>query len=112
LKFLAKKSSINSTIVPSWSKLVVNWREYMYTSFLLRVEKEKLSIATYEIEQTKLDWERMKNNAQLAFDHYEVSLNSRSNVTDSEIWRYTHISLLGWRMSRGTDTLEMYYLLE
>ncbi len=77
MKFLAKKSSINSTTaVPSWSKLVANWREYMYTSFLLRVEKEKLSIATYEIEQTKLDWERMKNNAQLAFEHYEVSLEN------------------------------------
>lgn len=76
MKFLAKKSSINSTIVPSWSKLVVNWREYMYTSFLLRVEKEKLSIAAYEIEQTKLDWERMKANSRLTYDHLEVILNN------------------------------------
>ena len=47
----------------------------MYEAFLLRVEQEKLSIAAYEIEQTKLDWERMKVNAQISLEGYDVCEN-------------------------------------
>jgi hypothetical protein len=65
-----------SKSTPLWSKLVTNCREYIYTPFLLRVEKEKSSIAAYEIEQTKLDWERMKANSRLTYDHLEVILNN------------------------------------
>ena len=75
MKFLVKRSSAHpSKSTPLWSKLATNWREYIYTPSLLRVEKEKFSIAAYEIEQTKLDWERMKTNAHLIFDHLEVNL--------------------------------------
>jgi len=74
LKYLAKRNSANpSKATPLWSKLVTNWREYIYTPFLLRVEQEKLSIAAYEIEQTQSDWDRMKTNAQLTLDHFDVS---------------------------------------
>ncbi|CAF0745918.1 unnamed protein product [Adineta ricciae] len=72
-----KKHSLDpSNAAPLWSKLVSNWREHMYEAFLLRVEQEKLSIAAYEIEQTKLDWERMKVNAQLSLEDYDVLLRS------------------------------------
>jgi hypothetical protein len=60
-------------MTPLWSKLATNWREYIYIPFLLRVEKEKLSIAAYEIEQTQLDWDRMKTNAHFTLDHLDVS---------------------------------------
>jgi hypothetical protein len=74
LKYLVKRNSANpSKATPLWSKLVTNWREYIYMPFLLRVEQEKLSIAAYEIEQTQSDWDRMKTNAQLTLDHFNVS---------------------------------------
>jgi hypothetical protein len=74
LKYLVKRNSANpSKATPLWSKLVTNWREYIYKPFLLRVEQEKLSIAAYEIEQTQSDWDRMKTNAQLTLDHFDVS---------------------------------------
>lgn len=77
MNFLVKRSSLNqSKPTALWSKLATNWREYIYTPFLLRVEQEKVSIAAYEIEQTQLDWERMKINAQEALDQLEVSLKS------------------------------------
>ncbi len=74
MKYLVKRNSANpSKATPLWSKLVTNWREYIYKPFLLRVEQEKLSIAAYEIEQTQSDWDRMKTNAQLTLDHFDVS---------------------------------------
>jgi hypothetical protein len=60
-------------VSPLWSKLVANWRTFIYTPYLARVEQEKLSFAIYEIEQMQLDWDRMKINAQLTIDHLDVS---------------------------------------
>ena len=45
----------------------------MYAPLLQRVEREKLDIAVYEIEQTQLDWDRMKTNAALTLDHLDVN---------------------------------------
>ncbi|UJR27742.1 hypothetical protein I4U23_009017 [Adineta vaga] len=76
-RFSTKKRSLDSSNpTPLWTKLVSNWRDYMYEAFLLRVEQEKLSIAAYEIKQTKLDWEKMKMNAQLSLEHYDVLLRA------------------------------------
>jgi hypothetical protein len=81
LKYLVKKNSASpSRATTLWSKLAINWRDYIYTSLLLRVEQEKLSIAAYEIEQTQLDWERMKINAQLTLDHLDVSLEEEISI--------------------------------
>ncbi|CAF1601564.1 unnamed protein product [Rotaria magnacalcarata] len=56
-----------------WNKLLSNWRENVDAPRLLRVEQEKLSIAAYEIEQTQLDWQRMRANALLTLDKLDVS---------------------------------------
>ncbi|CAF1234388.1 unnamed protein product [Adineta steineri] len=73
---LKRNSLPSSNALPSWSKLVTNWRSYMFEAYLLRVEQEKLSIAAYEIEQTKLDLERMNMNARLVLDHFYVLLRT------------------------------------
>ncbi|CAF4022487.1 unnamed protein product [Rotaria sp. Silwood1] len=57
-----------------WNKLITNSHEAINTVRLLRIEQEKLSIAAYEIEHTRLDWERMKVNCVLELDQLEVSL--------------------------------------
>lgn len=71
LQFSVKKSSSQTS--PLWSKLATNWRDYVYASFLSRVEQEKLSIAAYELEQTKLDWDRMRTNASFVLDRLDVN---------------------------------------
>ncbi|CAF1940857.1 unnamed protein product [Rotaria magnacalcarata] len=64
-----------------WNKLLSNWRENVDAPRLLRVEQEKLSIAAYEIEQTQLDWQRMRANALLTLDKLDVTLRT----TESDI---------------------------
>lgn len=71
---LVKRNSVDpSKSIPLWSKLKTNWRDYIYTPYLLRVDQEKFSMALYEIEQTQLDWDRMKMNGQLILDHLDVN---------------------------------------
>jgi hypothetical protein len=45
----------------------------MYTSYILRIAQERLSVAAYEAEQTRLDWKRMKANADAKLYNLEVN---------------------------------------
>jgi hypothetical protein len=40
---------------------------------MLRIEQERLSVAAYEAEQTRLDWKRMKANADAELYNLEVN---------------------------------------
>jgi hypothetical protein len=47
----------------------------MNAPYILRVEQERLSMASYEAEQTRLECERMETNAKLKLDELDVSLH-------------------------------------
>ncbi|CAF1021435.1 unnamed protein product [Rotaria sp. Silwood1] len=67
-----------------WNKLITNSHEAINTVRLLRIEQEKLSIAAYEIEHTRLDWERMKVNCVLELDQLEVLLRTTESNENTE----------------------------
>ncbi len=70
-KILVKKTS--NTSKKGWTKVSINFNEHLYTPDIQIIEQERLSIAAYEIEQTRLEWERMKTNAYLTLDDLDVS---------------------------------------
>ena len=47
----------------------------IYPVYIFGLEKQLLSIAAYEVEQTHLDWQRMKTNAQAMLNSLQVSLD-------------------------------------
>lgn len=61
-----------STKNPFWSKLAAHRRESAHILLNAEIQEHKLSIAAYEVEQTELDWERMKTDAQQELEHSEV----------------------------------------
>ena len=50
------------------------------------VEQERLAIAAYEVEQTRLEWERMINNGGTTLDELKVSSLARSDI---HLWALT-----------------------
>jgi hypothetical protein len=72
--FLVKRTTTSTKKGTSgWTKVLINLNEHLCAPDIKIIEHERLSIATYEIEQTRLEWERMKANAILTLDDLNVS---------------------------------------
>jgi ABC-type phosphate transport system auxiliary subunit len=74
----------SSSTSSSWKKLIATRQQIINQNIHSIVEREKLSIANYEFEQTRLDAHRMKVNGNLVLERLEVSssMNECSNRFD------------------------------
>ncbi|CAF1259250.1 unnamed protein product [Adineta steineri] len=60
-----------------WTKVSSNWGKLMFTPYILSLtEQERFAIVAYEIQQTRLEWERMSTKALAAIYTFEVSYQS------------------------------------
>lgn len=110
---VGKDSLQSSNISLLWSKLSTNWRRQVYSNrSLFRIEQEKLSIALYEIEQTQLDWDRMKSNARAVLDRLDVIKICPSNLLVCSLTFLRRRLLLGSSSScriRSTRSRHAHY---
>ncbi|CAF0736719.1 unnamed protein product [Rotaria sordida] len=83
-----EKNSVDTSNTKSlWTKLIANLREATYAPLLLRIKQEKLFIAAYEIEHTRLDWKRMEANSILELDQLDVLLRTAESdeITEEKL---------------------------
>ncbi|CAF4388972.1 unnamed protein product [Rotaria sp. Silwood2] len=116
---MEKKSTGTSNATSLWNKLITSSSDAMNAARLLRIEKEKLSIAAYEIEHTRLDWERMKASSVLELDQLDVLLRTAesdeineeklNNYLEKHIHKFQHNfskdNLNNKRLTVSTDIL-------
>ena len=53
-------------------KVPVNWGVQRFTNYISLIEQERLILAAYEAEQSRLEWERMNRKANAAIYNLEV----------------------------------------
>lgn len=83
---------------PIWIRRSVHVRAYTDTKYIPPIDKTRFSIAVYEVEQTTLDRERMKNNADMDLDNAMVYLNFKLKR-----WKefYMFISIMTYFVTRN-----------
>ena len=62
---------MNKSVI-GWVKVPVNWGVQRFTNYISLIEQERLILAAYEAEQSRLEWERMNRKAHAAIYNLEV----------------------------------------
>ncbi|CAF1658304.1 unnamed protein product [Rotaria magnacalcarata] len=87
------KKSINTTTDgnPLWTKRSVIVRAYANIQYIPPIDQDRFVIATYEVEQTHLDWQRMKTHAATVLDNLKILFQNIQS--DEEAQKEVNFSL-------------------